>query len=163
VANQLEKITPERARIGRDLDRTQPPELVTDKHGRTLIVDGEPVLRPRPATGDHRADLQARAAQLCDDRGSWQAIREEQIANGVATNYGPDDIGKGDRVKYRGQWYEFVRVNPKTVTVTWFVRTHKPPYPGIQDLITSARWAELEEQARSRTNSQLQHQERRTE
>ncbi|MDV7246302.1 MULTISPECIES: hypothetical protein [Rhodococcus] len=55
--------------------------------------------------------------ERADQISYWEGIRAEQISSGQATNYGPEDIEKGDQVQRRGQWYRVVRVNRKTVSI----------------------------------------------
>ena len=56
-------------------------------------------------------------AETADQLTYWQDVRAEQIATGVATDFGPHNVAKGGRVKIRGYWHEVVRANRKTVTV----------------------------------------------
>jgi hypothetical protein len=48
----------------------------------------------------------------------------------------PDDIAKGDFIRFIGRWYEVVRVNPKSVTITRWLDiegwTYRVPYSEIQ-------------------------------
>jgi len=87
-------------------------------------------------------------ARRCDDQIAhvtnqltyWREIRAQQVATGTATNYGPDDIAKGDHIRHAGHWFEVVRINKKSVTVntfqgntgTWFTGT--VPYDQIRDV-----------------------------
>ncbi|WP_040520899.1 hypothetical protein [Gordonia malaquae] len=56
-------------------------------------------------------------AERADQLDYWTKVREQQISEGAATNYGPDTIAKDDKIKTRGTWYLVVRVNKKTVSV----------------------------------------------
>jgi hypothetical protein len=131
VANRIEKLTADRARVQRLLDGTQNPEAVFDNGRLVLDHDGKPALRLTPATGSYREDLLADAARLDDELRYWHGVRDQQIAAGTATNYGPDTIAKGDLIEAHGMEFKVVRVNPKSVTVEWFVGTHTVKYHKI--------------------------------
>lgn len=64
--------------------------------------------------------LRERLALESADLDYWRQVRAEQVASGVATNYGPDTVKAGDLVKVGGQWLAVVRANVKTVTVLGF-------------------------------------------
>ncbi|GHH54962.1 DUF3560 domain-containing protein [Streptomyces candidus] len=51
----------------------------------------------------------------------WEAIVEKAKAEGVKV-WGPGDFAPGDFVRYLGDWYEVVRVNPKSLSVAWNLR-----------------------------------------
>lgn len=76
-----------------------------------------------------RADLERDRADL----EYWTRIRREQIAAGVATNYGPDNVAAGDLVKVRGRWLLVVRANVKTVTVDGMFGNATTPWHEVQD------------------------------
>lgn len=134
VGNRVDKIEAEIREAHRELDgytRVYFVDAGGRKHGDTFP----------PATGARRDRLVARMDELADQRAYWQQIRAEQVAAGVATNYGPDSIAKGDQVKIRGTWYPVVRVNKKTVSVPSVVGgswTDTAPYREIQDHRTAA-------------------------
>jgi hypothetical protein len=52
-----------------------------------------------------------------DAEAYWQSIRDQQIADGLATNYDKSTIAKGGAVKIRNGWMKVKRANAKTVTV----------------------------------------------
>ncbi|WP_198808348.1 DUF3560 domain-containing protein [Leptolyngbya sp. BL0902] len=58
---------------------------------------------------------------------------QELDSAGVLT---PDDMAKGDFIRFIGRWYEVVRVNPKSVTITRWLDiegwTYRVPYSEIQ-------------------------------
>ena len=77
--------------------------------------------------------------QLRDQLDYWQNIRTEQIAVGIATDYGPQTVQAGDLVKIGSDWFTVQRANRKTVrvqpnwlyplggTIPWYkVRAHRP-------------------------------------
>ena len=72
-------------------------------------------------------------ADLTDQLGYWQDVRNEQIDAGTATNYGPDTVRPGDLVRIRGTWRKVVHANKKTVSVeTGYSWTDTTPYHEIQ-------------------------------
>lgn len=94
-----------------------------------------------PPDAAWRVATTERLATARADLEHWRAVRAQQIADGEATNYGPDTVRKGDAVKIRGSWYSVVRANTKSVTVqteySWTRRTpwhnvadHRPATPG---------------------------------
>jgi len=68
------------------------------------------------ATGDHRAMLTARRAQLDDQLGHDRARLDAAAAAGHRI-YGPQDVHVGDRVMVQGRLYPVRRVNRLTVSV----------------------------------------------
>jgi hypothetical protein len=90
-----------------------------------------------PARGHYRDRVLARMAQRADQIVYWLDVYAQQQADGIATSYSRDTIGKGDSIKYRGHWYEVVRVNAKSVSVhlqpewSW---THTVGYHEITDV-----------------------------
>jgi hypothetical protein len=92
----------------------------------------------RPATEDERARRARRLdpliAQKRDQIAYWTAVRDQQIADGTATNYGPGTVRKGDFVKIRDTWRRVVRANQKSVTVeTDYSWTDRAPWAEVQD------------------------------
>ena len=47
----------------------------------------------------------------------WAEVREQQIRDGGAPNYGREDLETDDLVLYNSSWYPVVRVNRVSVTV----------------------------------------------
>jgi hypothetical protein len=90
VANRVERLAAEQRRAQREIDA----------HGE-----------------DDAGRRAAHLAQVTDELDHWTAVRAEQIATGVATDFGRHNVAAGDRVRVRGRWYEVVRANAKTVTV----------------------------------------------
>lgn len=128
VANRIEKLKAEARCIQRSLD------------GHTA-GQGTPYARHVPtATGTYRERLEAELARVRDGIAYWEQVRAEQVASGEATDYGREDIAKGDAVKVSGQWREVVRVNAKTVSVTaGYSWTDRVLYAHIQDHRPGAR------------------------
>lgn len=109
VANRLET-------LGADLRRA---ERQLNGHTCTIYKVGDTryVEASEPAQGEYSERLQARIQELRDQISYWEGVRAEQVAAGMAGNYGPETISKGDQVKFRGSWYEVRRVNRKSVTI----------------------------------------------
>jgi len=86
-----------------------------------------------PAEGDYRARLVDQLEHFADQLVYWRQIREQQIADGSATNRGPDTVHKGDHVKIRGTWSQVTRANKETVGVPFTIGswTNTSPYHEI--------------------------------
>lgn len=128
VANRIDKLEAEIRNVERQRDGYT-------RNAGTPYAEDQP-----PAEGDYRARLVDQLEQLHDQLIYWRQIRDTQIADGTATNYGPDTIHKGDHVKIRSTWYEVIRANKRTVTVpstigSW---TNTSPYHEIQDHRTAS-------------------------
>ncbi|WP_254900757.1 DUF3560 domain-containing protein [Rhodococcus sp. 1168] len=126
VANRIDKLTAEQRKDQRLLDGFE----------RTLFVQNgiRRTEKTTPAQGAHREKITQRMAERADQIAYWEKTRAEQIADGSATNYGPDTITKGDAVAWRGTWYPVKRVNKKTVTIPSIVGgswTDTMPYTEI--------------------------------
>ncbi|QYN17519.1 DUF3560 domain-containing protein [Amycolatopsis sp. DSM 110486] len=87
------------------MDRRYAPITVANR-----IEKLEADLRQRSLAPEWRAKYET-------DLTYWRGVREQQIADGVATNYSRDTIGKGDFVRYGGTWYPVMRVNDKSVSI----------------------------------------------
>lgn len=122
VANRLERISADIRKVERYLE------------GYTA-EQGSPYARQiPPATGGRRERLSEELAHLTDALTYWQGVRDEQIEQGVATNYQPEDITKGDLVRVDREWRQVVRVNRKTVSVaTGYSWTDPVRYTEIED------------------------------
>lgn len=109
VANRIQTLQADKRRAERQLTG----------HSRTLFTVGEQRYTEDfgPTRGEAAERLQARIQELEDQINHWEGVRAEQIAAGDANNYGPENVTKGDQVKFRGSWYEVRRVNRKTVTI----------------------------------------------
>lgn len=110
VANRINKLEAEQRADQRTLDGHS--RVVADLGERGKIVDASPA-----ATGEYRDRVIDRMAERADQIAYWKQVRDQQIANGQATNYGPDTINKGDAVKTWHGWSRAIRVNKKTVSV----------------------------------------------
>lgn len=125
VANRIEKLAAEVRRIERDMA----PRVVWVEDG-----DGGAHRETRTAEGAHRERLAAQRDARAADLAYWRNVRDEQVAGGEATNYGPDTVSKGDAVKIRGQWRRVVRANAKSVSVTTgYSWTDRAPWAEVSD------------------------------
>lgn len=116
-------------------------ERARDGYRRTLSrVDGAVEECP-PATGGYRERLLVQIADRQEQIEYWQRVYETQQAEGIATDYSREVIGKGDAVCYRKRWYEVTRVNAKSVTVTMSHGTGTISYHQINDHRPSSRSA----------------------
>ncbi|MCZ4277437.1 DUF3560 domain-containing protein [Rhodococcoides yunnanense] len=111
-------------------------QRLLDGHERTLFVHHgiRHTEKTTAVEGDYRETVLARMSERADQITYWESIRTEQIADGTATNYGPDTITKGDAIAWRGDWFEVKRVNKKTVTIPSIVGgswTDTMPYTQI--------------------------------
>ena len=127
VANRIETIRAEIRKHQRTLE------------GYTRTIGGHRETFP-PASGGHRQRLLETLADLQDQADYWQQVRAAQIAEGTATNYGPEMVSKGDAVKISGQWVRVARANAKSVSVEILIRpetgytvTHRAPWAHVQD------------------------------
>lgn len=111
VANRIDKLEADQRADQRRIDGST----------RTLFVDSRGVRQVEEttaATGDSRDRILARMAQRADQIEHWKSVRAEQIAAGIAGNYSPDTISKGDHIRTRwDDWCTVLRVNKKTVSV----------------------------------------------
>lgn len=125
VANRIEKFAAEVRRIERELA------------GKPMWCDdgqGGSVLRHRKPEGAYRERLEAQHEGRTRDLEFWRSVRDEQVANGEATNYGPETVAKGDAVKIRGDWRRVVRANKKSVSVeTGYSWTDRAPWAEVSD------------------------------
>lgn len=105
VARRIERLAVEARKLTRGLA------------GSAHTFAGGHVQTTPPAEGAYRDRLTAQLAETNDQLAYWQGIRAEQVAAGLAGDYSPETIAKGDRVLYMREWCEVTRVNPKSVTV----------------------------------------------
>lgn len=125
VANRIEKFAAEVRRIERDM--APRAEWVEDG-------DGGAHLETRKVEGAHRERLAAQRDARAADLAFWRNVRDEQVANGEATNYGPETVSKGDAVLIRGQWRRVARANAKSVSVTTgYSWTDRAPWAEVSD------------------------------
>ncbi|WP_035764709.1 DUF3560 domain-containing protein [Arthrobacter sp. H20] len=153
-ATEAAKATAERAAIAaRTTDRRYSPAAVASRiktletgirakkrkiEGSSHTFAGGYVETTSPATGDYRVHLQGMLADELDQLTYWQGIRENQIAQGQATNYTREQISTGDYVRIGGSWHQVARVNQKTVSlITEYSWTQKADYAQIRDHRTS--------------------------
>lgn len=105
VANRIKRFRADARRLER--------QMVAD------VYDAEKGYRPATAVEveSRRGRFASRAAELADQISFWEGVRTEQIASGQITQYGPETVSKGDRVKIRGHWWVVARANKVTVSV----------------------------------------------
>lgn len=117
------------ATASRHVDRRLDPVTVANR-----IVEMEKELRrwrDSNPSSPHVADLEHKLSY-------WRKVREQQIADGVAPNYGPQDVEAGGAVLIDGSWHPVFRVNEKTVSVGLFKgqsgkwMQHRYPYHRVQ-------------------------------
>lgn len=117
VANRIERIGADIRKAQRRLD------------GYTERLSG---LVIAPASGDYRERLTADRDRMADELAHWQQVRDEQVEDGTATNYGPETVSKGDAVCIGGTWHRVARANKKTVSVeTGYSWTQRAPYTSV--------------------------------
>ncbi|MER6691121.1 DUF3560 domain-containing protein [Streptomyces minutiscleroticus] len=77
--------------------------------------------------GEHFSaeEMQQHLADIQEQLEYWRAVVAEAEANGFKV-WSREDFAKGDFTHYGGQWFEVVRVNPKTLTVPSFTSTRQP-------------------------------------
>ncbi len=164
VANRIQKLEADIRRFERAMTpcprsgRRMKPEA----EGRTITCSecytdhtvGADLLFPThgAATGAYLVQLEANLAHAQEQLRYWQTVREQQIAAGVATNYGPETVKKGDFVFWFREWRPVLRVNPKTATVPHllselqqFGHTSTAPWQEIKDHVSLAELEEAEE------------------
>ena len=111
VARRIERLVADLARL----------ERRRDGHTRTLFTNkqtGEKQLEiHEAATGDYREQVLVEIDHVTDEITYWNAVREQQIADGKVAPYSRDVVVRGDHVRHGGSWYEVVRVNAKSVSV----------------------------------------------
>ncbi|MER7488698.1 DUF3560 domain-containing protein [Streptomyces sp. NPDC126497] len=71
--------------------------------------------RCTPGT-DYAAELTRQLAELDDQLDHWRVVVERAKAEGFKV-WSRADFRRGDFVRYRGTWYEVLRVNPKSLTI----------------------------------------------
>lgn len=128
VANRVARLEAEERKLRRTLDG----------HTRTLFTDSRGVKHVEtttPASGDHRSRIEALLAETVDQLAYWRSVREQQVADGVASDFSPESIKKGDLVLTRWtSWAQVLRVNPKTVTIRHEFGQAKVPYAEIKQI-----------------------------
>jgi len=130
VARRIAKLQAEQRADQRELDGYSRTLFVSADTGKKYIDTHE------GARGHRREQLQARMAQRGEDIAYWESVREQQIADGIATNYGPDTIAVGDLIEYDRRWWcKVVRINRKSVSVETqiggYTSRHTVAYPDI--------------------------------
>ncbi|MFH8805253.1 DUF3560 domain-containing protein [Streptomyces sp. NPDC017936] len=65
---------------------------------------------------DYARELERQRAEIDEQLAHWRAVVERHEAEGAKV-FSRADFKRGDFVRYRGTWYEVLRVNPKSVTI----------------------------------------------
>lgn len=107
VMNRIERLEAEQRR----------DEHARNGSRRTLSKTTGAVQECAPAAGRDRDRVVARLAERQEQIDYWKSVHARQVAEGIAQDLTGDCISAGDAIRYRGRWYEVVRVNPKSVTV----------------------------------------------
>lgn len=109
VANRIRSISAELRRIQRLHDD---PEQAGPAAAGVPPGDGG-TENVRPVTA-RRAEFES---HLIGQLRYWTAVRDQQVRDGIATDYSSSDVEVEDLVRYRSSWYPVVRVNRVSVTV----------------------------------------------
>lgn len=147
VMRRLETLRADRRRVQRNLDGYTTRHL--DGHGNPVYVFGH-----EPATGRHREQLLASAADLDEKIRYWQAFLDGEIAAGRFNPVDLKAIKPGDEIRYWRGWLKVVKVNRKTVSVetgySWTdkipvdeIRGHRPAQPEVEPLDLDAAQDEV--------------------
>ena len=127
VANRVERLEAEARKLRRTLDG----------HTRTLFTDSHGVKHvdtTAPASGKYRVRIEALLAETTDQLDYWRSVRAEQLAEGVATAFGPESVTKGDLVLAGGIWWRVTRANRKTISGESRYGTQLVPYQEIKQV-----------------------------
>lgn len=108
VANRIEK---NEASL-RDVERSLSGEMTP--HARRSVAYGGTA--PKPAEGEHRERLLARAQELHEAINLDKATLARLQAAGIVVDYSQAGIKPGDLIHYWSGWRKVVRVNAKSVT-----------------------------------------------
>ena len=111
---RLERLGARRRDIERQMERTVDAAVRAAERG-------EPV--PPETLVDRLARLDFDHLDLCDEIAHWEDLVAKAKAEGVKL-WGPEDFVPGDFVLYLGSWLEVKRVNPKTLSVAWNLRSN---------------------------------------
>lgn len=102
--------------------------LAADERKLTRSLEG--LAADAPWAAARREELEHLRADLA----YWRQVREQQIADGTATNYGRETVRKGDAVKIGGTWHRVERANAKTVAVpSGYGWTNNAPWHQVTD------------------------------
>lgn len=91
-----------------------------------------------PATGENAKRLQMELEQVENEITYWQGLRDAQVASGEVSNFMRESVQRGDWVLYRRDWYEVIRVNPKSVSVRGRFNSATILYARIEDRAEAA-------------------------
>lgn len=135
VKNRIDRLQAEQRKDQRSVDGHRRVVARTETHTYTDEF--------APATGEYRQRLLDRMAQRADEIAYWETQYAGLQAAGLAGTYSRETIAKGDYVKYRRQWYEVVRANPKTVSVRFFDRSSHTATIGYHEVSDHRRAADM--------------------
>ena len=113
VANRIDRLEADLRRVERERTAAQPhavPAAAGESQAQTPA-------QSRDLYAGRAQRLDAERAHLTEQLRYWTGVREQQVADGTATNYASASITRGDFVRYGNAWYPVVRVNAKSVTV----------------------------------------------
>jgi hypothetical protein len=108
-----------RADAARDSAERRNDPAVTLRRIEKLEADRRRVQRSRDRCtpgSDYARELDRQLAELDEQLTHWRGIIARAEAEGFKV-WSRADFTRGDFVKYRGTWYEVLRVNPKSVTI----------------------------------------------
>jgi len=113
--------------VGNRLDRLEAEEA---KLRRLLEAGGSDA---------YRARIEQMLERVVDDLGYWRQVRAQQLSDGTAVEFGPDDVEVGGAIVVHGQTaFRVVRVNAKTVTATSGTTTSRVRYHQITRVLSKA-------------------------
>lgn len=88
-------------------------------------------------TDQYRERIRGLLAQAVDDLTYWREVREQQLQDGSAPQFGPGDVEVGGAIVINGETaYRVVRVNQKTVTATSGPTTSRIRYHQIKRVLS---------------------------
>ncbi|MGH3630682.1 MAG: DUF3560 domain-containing protein [Sciscionella sp.] len=111
----------------------------------------------RPATGEHREQVQAELARV-RDRLAWDRDHLATLnAEGTHRTWDPADFGRGDYARCSGRWLLVVQVNQKSLTVPHWSGGHTDtsPYNAVSGRRSATEHLELLAAAQQATTPDL--------
>ncbi|MFF2388905.1 DUF3560 domain-containing protein [Agromyces sp. NPDC058104] len=116
VARRIERLAPEMRKLERSVKTSNDN---AERYAAAHADDPERIERYNAHTARLVAMLEEKRQQIA----FWEGVRAEQIADGVAGDFSPETIAKGDVVGFRFDDAAIVtRVNPKGVSVVYWPR-----------------------------------------
>ncbi|WP_052391537.1 DUF3560 domain-containing protein [Streptomyces sp. NRRL B-24484] len=99
---------------GRTLRRIKELEAALRRNARNLAGTGSSGWNPDKYP-EQRAQLEARRAEITEQLEYWRGVVKAAEEAGFKV-WGSDDFAPGDFLKSRGEWYEVLKVNAKSLT-----------------------------------------------